>query len=67
MQQTKVEISYQDEISSNIGENSLTHFIIKVAFCNSCIYTEAIFSCRTIKSSEKIGQLYKHLHALLDE
>ena len=33
----------------------------------SCIYTDTIFSCQTIKSSEKFGRQYKHLGALLDE
>ena len=33
----------------------------------SCIYTETVFSCKTIKLSEQFGQQYKHLDALLDE
>ena len=33
----------------------------------SCIYTERIFSCKTIKLSEQFGRQYKHLDALLGE
>ena len=32
-----------------------------------CIYTETVFSCKTIKSSEQFGWQYKHLDTLLDE
>ena len=30
----------------------------------SCIYTETIFSCMTIKSSEQFGWQYEYLDAL---
>ena len=30
----------------------------------SCIYTGTIFSCKTIKLSEKFGRKYKHLGSL---
>ena len=30
----------------------------------SCIYAETIFSCMTIKSSEKFGRQYKYLDPL---
>ena len=31
------------------------------------IYTETVFSCQTIKLSERFGLQYKHLDDLLDE
>ena len=33
---------------------------------NSCIYTEPLFSCKTIKSSEQFGRQNEHLDALLN-
>ena len=33
----------------------------------NCIYTDTIFSYKTIKSSEQFGRQYKHLDVLLDE
>ena len=34
--------------------------------CISCIYTDTIFLCKTVKSYEQCGRQHKYLDALLD-